>query len=113
MNKRQVKVKKKEFIEVFRSTATNLSQTCSKLQISKSNFYDWYHNDEIFRKAVDEVREGMIDFAESMLFQNIKNGDNTAIIFYLKTMGRHRGYVEYQRLPSDFGNSQPQEKLNE
>jgi len=49
-------------------------------------------------EAATEARERMIDFAESKLYQNIKAGDNTAIIFYLKTQAKHRGYIERSEL---------------
>ena len=46
------------------------------------------------RIAAQECKERLLDLAESQLLKNIKEGDNTAIIFYLKTQGKHRGYVE-------------------
>ena len=36
----------------------------------------------------------MIDFAETQLQSLIKDKDKAAIFFYLKTKGKHRGYVE-------------------
>jgi len=45
-------------------------------------------------KAIEESHEVMLDFAEGKLYQKIKDGDNTAIIFYLKTQGKARGYIE-------------------
>lgn len=45
-------------------------------------------------QAVEDTREEMKDFAESKLFTEIKNGNITAIIFYLKTQAKDRGYVE-------------------
>jgi len=47
------------------------------------------------QQAADEAREAMVDFAESQLIKQIRNGNMTAIIFYLKTMGKGRGYVEH------------------
>ena len=50
-------------------------------------------------KAVyDEERETLIDFAENQLFQQVKDGNITAIIFTLKTIGKSRGYVERQEV---------------
>ena len=48
----------------------------------------------VCRQAVLDARESMIDIAEGRLYQNINEGDNTAIIFFLKTQAKHRGYVE-------------------
>ncbi len=45
-------------------------------------------------QAYEESRETLIDMAEGKLFEQIKGGNITAIIFALKTIGKHRGYVE-------------------
>ena len=50
-------------------------------------------NEEALQAYQDEM-ESIIDLAESKLIENIEDNDNTAIIFYLKTKGKKRGYVE-------------------
>lgn len=47
--------------------------------------------------AFHAAAESTIDLAEDNLIKNIKSRDNTAIIFYLKCKGLHRGYIETQR----------------
>jgi len=49
-------------------------------------------------RAVEEAKESVLDFAEGQLYKNIKAGDNASIIFYLKTQGKQRGFVERQEL---------------
>lgn len=58
----------------------------------------------VCKQAVTDARESMIDIAEGRLYQNINSGDNTAIIFYLKTQAKHRGYIErYEHTGKDGG----------
>ena len=44
--------------------------------------------------ALTRITESKLDLAEAKLLKHIKNGNLTAIIFYLKTQGKARGYVE-------------------
>jgi len=53
--------------------------------------------------AYEEAKESTIDFVESRLLKNIDNGDTTAMIFYLKTQGKRRGYVERQEVTGKDG----------
>ncbi len=43
-------------------------------------------------------KETLLDFVESKLFENVNANDTTSIIFYLKTQGKNRGYIEKQNL---------------
>ena len=51
--------------------------------------------------AVQEAKESMLDFAEGKLYQKIRDGDTASIIFYLKTQGKGRGYIERQEVTGD------------
>ena len=44
--------------------------------------------------AVQDAKSSTLDFAEGKLYQAIAQGNLTAIIFYLKTQGKGRGYIE-------------------
>lgn len=71
--------------------------------IAKRLRCDWHTADKYIKvhELQDEVeaeKESLLDFAESQLLINIKNGDTTSILFYLKTQGKKRGYIEGQKV---------------
>lgn len=86
--------KKKEFIEVYKTTLGIVSQACEKVGISRTTFYEWCKEDANFKAKAEEINEMQIDFVESQLLQNIKKKDTNACIFYLRTKGRKRGYTD-------------------
>ena len=51
--------------------------------------------------ACDDLKDVTLDFAESQLHKQIKEGNTTATIFLLKTLGKKRGYVERQEIQHD------------
>jgi|TARA_R100000084_G_scaffold30359_1_gene11048 hypothetical protein len=86
-----------KFLEVFASKMGNVSKACKSANISRQTFYDWM-KDQSFSEKVDEVKEGLLDFAEHQLLSNIKEGKTAEILFYLKTKGKKRGYIERQEV---------------
>lgn len=71
-----------------------VSYACNAVHISRWTYYRWRKTDEEFRKKCDDIREDTVDVVESKLFNAIADGNITAIIFYLKTHAKDRGYVE-------------------
>lgn len=57
------------------------------------------------KEAAQDAKESMLDYAEGKLYSKIKAGNNTAIIFYLKTQGKARGYIERQEFANPIGES--------
>lgn len=57
-------------------------------------------NEEL-KRMIGEKRESTIDHVESALMQLIDSGNPAAIIFFLKTRGRERGYSEQLKLTSE------------
>tara|TARA_R100000742_G_C4254682_1_gene72701 strand:+ start:541 stop:879 length:339 start_codon:yes stop_codon:yes gene_type:complete len=98
-----------KFLEVFASKMGNVSKACKAAQISRQTYYDWM-KDEDFAGKVDEVKEGLLDFAEHQLLANIKSGRTAEILFYLKTKGKSRGYIERQEI-SEIGDKMFEVKI--
>ena len=86
--------KKQDFLQAYQAKACNISEACKAADIGRSTFYDWLTQDQLFAAAVKEVDESLLDWAESMLKKGIQEGDHTLLIFFLKTKGKGRGYIE-------------------
>ena len=90
--------KKKDFIEALRNNLGHISNSCIAANISRKTYYRWLDDDKDFKEDAEHIQESLLDLAETKLLQNIENNENTAIIFYLKTKGKKRGYIEKQEL---------------
>ena len=89
-------IKKKMLLESLENSLGIVSTACTKANISRSSFYKWYKEDEVFKKKVDEIDNVKLDFVESQLFKNIQNQKERSIIFYLQHKGHKRGYIHRQ-----------------
>lgn len=118
---------KKAILEQLEKHNGIVTSACASIGLQRSTFYNWLNNDPEFKQAVDEVQEVAIDFVESKLMEKIrgitmlgKGGDgdeedptytlppsDTAIIFYLKTKGKKRGYVERTEVDATVRTEQP------
>ena len=78
-----------------------MTTACKKAKCNRSTFYDYYNKDPKFKAEVDAIQDIALDFVESKLFEQIKDDNTTATIFYLKTKGKRRGYVERQEIQHD------------
>ena len=80
----------------------NLSTAAKSLQVERATLYSWIESEGL-EEAVVEGRNKRLDFVEGKLDQKINSGDTTAIIFFLKTQGKSRGYVERQEVTGKDG----------
>ena len=108
VNPAQTAQNKKIFLEALEMCNGIISKACLSTGIGRRTVYDWIRDDEEFKAELDSINETAIDYVESKLFEKIEGvysvgHDNevykqppsdTAIIFYLKTKGKKRGYVE-------------------
>lgn len=113
--------KKQAMVLALHKTLGIVTKASEIVGIAPSTHYGWLKEDEEYAFAVQEVHDKAIDFAESKLFElmegatkevvthngrivTIKEAPNTsATIFYLKTKGKKRGYVERQEITGEEG----------
>ena len=89
---------KKAILEALEMSLGVVTTACKKVGIGRTIFYEWLKEDEEFKEAVDEISNVTLDFAESQLHKQIAADSTAATIFYLKTKGKKRGYVERQEI---------------
>lgn len=87
---------KKRVIEALEKSLGVVTMACKVAKVGRTQFYEWLKDDEDFAKAVLSVEDIALDFAESQLHKQIREGIPTSTIFYLKTKGKKRGYIERQ-----------------
>lgn len=86
--------KKNAMIAALRSSLGVVTRAAELVGIDRRTHYRWMQEDEQYAADVKDLEEVAVDFAESRLHKLMDDGHAAAIIFYLKTKGRQRGYVE-------------------
>ena len=90
-----------EIIEAIKKNNGIMAKAAQGLGCSRTTIANYINNYPTVKAAYDEANETNIDFVESKLMSNISNGDTTAIIFFLKTKAKNRGYVEKQEFDTN------------
>lgn len=87
---------KKRIVEAMEKSLGVITTACKLAGVSRDTYYRYYEEDSEFKKQCDDIENIVIDFAESQLHKQIKEGNPTSTIFFLKTKGKKRGYFEKQ-----------------
>jgi hypothetical protein len=87
---------KKALLSALEASLGVVTIACRNVGVSRVTFYEYLKEDPEFAEAVREMDDVVLDFAESQLHKQIKDNNTAATIFYLKTKGKRRGYVESQ-----------------
>jgi len=88
---------KKAMLQALEKSLGIVTSACKVVGISRQTHYNWMEDAE-YKAAVMELGDVALDFAESKLHKLIDQGNPAATIFYLKTKGKERGYVERQEI---------------
>jgi len=87
-----------EVIDALQEAKGYVSKAAGILQCDPRTVYNYRDEYKSVAEAWDAIREARHDSVESALAGRIAAGDTTAIIFYLKTQCKQRGYVERQEV---------------
>lgn len=90
----KIRHNKKKIIEALEKSLGIVTTACKIAGVHRSTYYEYYNTDEEFKKECDDMSNIVLDFAESQLHKQIKDGNPSSTIFYLKTKGKKRGYYE-------------------
>jgi len=91
-------MRKKDVVEAIQQYRGNISAVARAFQVSRQAIYDYISNKPDLKQMIQDERESMLDDAESEIYKQIRKGNTTALIFFLKTQGKTRGYVERQEI---------------
>ena len=92
MERNGTKIAKLNMLEALEKSLGIVTNALKISGTAKTTFYEWMKNDEAFAKEVNDVGNTALDFAESKLFNQIKDNNHSSTQFYLKNKGRDRGY---------------------
>lgn len=124
-------LKKRAMLKALRKNLGIVSSAAKAAGIHRDTHYAWMKDDKVYKDAAASIVEDGLDFAESKLFELIngvtmvlpakgKQKEQTvymappnvaATIFYLKTKGKHRGYIERVQL-QDLGDDEVDTSLS-
>jgi hypothetical protein len=111
---------KKAFLKALTKSLGRVTEAAENLKMSRQTHYNWMNTDEEYKQAVESIADQALDFVESKLFDLIDGAQHqvmteagpimvkdtphrTACIFYLKTKGKKRGYIERNEITGDNG----------
>lgn len=91
-------IKKASMLEALEKSLGVVTMATKAAGISRETHYRWLREDSEYKEKVDSIENIALDFAESQLHKQIREGNHVATIFFLKTKGKSRGYVERQEI---------------
>lgn len=97
----RTRLRKGEVAEALRQAANLKTRAAEILGVDRKTLYTYLQKHPDLEAIGDEIQETMLDVAESKMYTMINGGDKTMIIFYLKTKGRQRGYVERREIEGE------------
>lgn len=83
-----------DFLVAYEKSLGVLKPACEMTGMCRKTIWEWRKKYPEFDEACHECEEIAVDFVEARLYKQIQDGSEACTIFYLKTKGKKRGYVE-------------------
>lgn len=77
-------LKKDKFIEAYKKTNGNITDSASIAGIARATYYNWLEKDDKFALQILDSEADLNDEIRQVLIAKAADGDMTAVIFYLK-----------------------------
>lgn len=92
------KLTKAKILKAIPGTGGIIAELAKRLNVHRCTIDAYAQKMPEVQEAIDVERNAFIEVAESSLMRLIQEGNVAATIFYLKTKGKHLGYVERAEL---------------
>ena len=83
-----------QMIDALTEAKGIIASASRRLGTTRATVYRYIKKYATVKTAYEDARESNIDYVESQVMKAIRDGNVTAMIFFLKTVGRDRGYNE-------------------
>lgn len=90
--------RKKALLAALEKSLGVVTTACRAVGVNRDTHYRWLKEDPEYAEQVAGLAEMALDFGESQLHKLMKEGNPASVIFFLKTKGKKRGYIEGQEV---------------
>lgn len=97
---------KDQIAEALDKAGGFVSHACRLLDCTRKTLYNYINKYPELKEIRKDIRESYLDIAESKLMQKVRDGATPELLFYLKTQGKARGYIEKSQLDLTSGDEQ-------
>src|SRR5262245_19559983 len=87
-------LKPEQVVEALKATGGLVFLAAERLGVSVRSVYRYRERYACVAEAAEHEKGKRLDLAEASLWKAVLAGEGWAVCFYLKTQGKHRGYVE-------------------
>ena len=95
------KITKKKLETAIIDSGGILTTIAKRCVISRNTLYRYLEEHPEYKTLIEQERESILDQAEISLFDQIKEKEQWATKFILKTLGTKRGYVEKKEIEAN------------